>query len=301
MVHCFDVKVAEVCGVNSAIILYNLNFWIKKNEADEKYYFKGSYWTYGSKKTLSKLFPYFTDRQVRTALDKLKEAGLIIVDCFNKNPYDRTNWYAITEKGEALLNGQLDSLETEDSNCLESPENEECGETRREDSNSLKSPRDSKIGTFNADRMDEKVQAIQDINKNINKKININNNYKEKCEKEKSDFFDDEELNEAFKEFLQMRNKIKKPLATKQALTRMKNKIEKLSGGNTQLAIKIINQSTDHCWQDVFELKSEYDGWRSKGEGYGRQADGGTKQDSKEPEDEWDGEWLPEWDSLGRW
>ena len=54
-----------------------------------------------------------------------------------------------------------------------------------------------------------------------------------------------------------MRNKIKKPLATKQALTRMMNKIEKLSGGDNDLAIKILNQSTDHCWQDVYDLKSD--------------------------------------------
>lgn len=67
----------------------------------------------------------------------------------------------------------------------------------------------------------------------------------------------DELLNNAFKEFITMRNKIKKPLATKQALTRMMNKIEKLSGGDNDLAIKILNQSTDHCWQDVYELKSD--------------------------------------------
>ena len=73
----------------------------------------------------------------------------------------------------------------------------------------------------------------------------------------------DELLNNAFKEFLTMRNKIKKPLATKQALTRMMNKIKKLSGGDNDLAIKILNQSTDHCWQDVYELKSDSGGNRT--------------------------------------
>ena len=66
---------------------------------------------------------------------------------------------------------------------------------------------------------------------------------------------DDEMLDSAFKEFLTMRNKIKKPLATKQALTRMKNKIERLSSGDNDVAIQILNQSTDNCWQDVYELK----------------------------------------------
>lgn len=77
----------------------------------------------------------------------------------------------------------------------------------------------------------------------------------------------DELLNNAFKEFVTMRNKIKKPLATKQALTRMMNKIEKLSCGDNDLAIKILNQSTDHCWQDVYELKSDSGGNRTGNSG----------------------------------
>lgn len=77
----------------------------------------------------------------------------------------------------------------------------------------------------------------------------------------------DELLNNAFNEFVTMRNKIKKPLATKQALTRMMNKIEKLSGGDNDLAIKILNQSTDHCWQDVYELKTDSGGKRTSNGG----------------------------------
>ena len=73
--------------------------------------------------------------------------------------------------------------------------------------------------------------------------------------------------NNAFKEFVTMRNKIKKPLATKQALTRMMNKIEKLSCGDNDLAIKILNQSTDHCWQDVYELKTDSCGNRTGNSG----------------------------------
>lgn len=77
------------------------------------------------------------------------------------------------------------------------------------------------------------------------------------AKKEQMYYPNDELLNSAFREFLVMRNKIKKPIATKQALTRMMNKIEKLSGGDNDLAVKILNQSTDHCWQDVYELKED--------------------------------------------
>lgn len=75
--------------------------------------------------------------------------------------------------------------------------------------------------------------------------------------KEQMYYPNDELLDSAFKEFLVMRNKIKKPIATKQALTRMMNRIENLSGGDNDLAIKILHQSTDHCWQDVYELKED--------------------------------------------
>lgn len=77
------------------------------------------------------------------------------------------------------------------------------------------------------------------------------------AKKEQMYYPNDELLDSAFKEFLVMRNKIKKPIATKQALTRMMNKIDKLSGGDNDLAINILNQSTDHCWQDVYELKED--------------------------------------------
>lgn len=57
------------------------------------------------------------------------------------------------------------------------------------------------------------------------------------------------------KEFEQMRNKIKKPL-TKNALTRLINKLENLSSDD-ETKIKILEQSIDHCWQDIYELKTE--------------------------------------------
>lgn len=78
-------------------------------------------------------------------------------------------------------------------------------------------------------------------------------------------FPDNSELNEAFEEFLTMRNKIKKPLATKNAVTRTKNRLNKLSGGNDALAIRILEQSIDHCWQDLYELKPDQNGGGNNG------------------------------------
>lgn len=114
------------------------------------------------------------------------------------------------------------------------------------------------------------TQLNKQLTRYILKEDKNNKNVKNEKKERKGQavyYSNDELLNNAFKEFLTMRNKIKKPLATKQALTRMMNKIEKLSGGDNDLAIKILNQSTDHCWQDVYELKPDIGGNRTGNSG----------------------------------
>lgn len=91
----FDPKVAESVGVNAAIIYQNLSYWCEKNAANGKHIHEGRAWTYNSNTAFAKLFPYFTENQIRTAVDKLIEADLILTGNFNETAYDRTKWYAV--------------------------------------------------------------------------------------------------------------------------------------------------------------------------------------------------------------
>lgn len=103
--HVFDIDVAYEVGVNAAILLENIAHWVEHNRAneDKKSFHDGRYWTYNSMKAFSELFPYLKPNAVRTALKKLKDADFITVGNFNKLAYDRTQWYALTEKAEAML------------------------------------------------------------------------------------------------------------------------------------------------------------------------------------------------------
>lgn len=103
MVHMFDVDVAAEYGINCAVILQNLYYWIEQNRANERNFYDGHYWTYNSARAFAELFPYLSPRQITTALDKLKENGLIITGNYNKSAYDRTMWYALTEKGKCIM------------------------------------------------------------------------------------------------------------------------------------------------------------------------------------------------------
>lgn len=62
-----------------------------------------------------------------------------------------------------------------------------------------------------------------------------------------------EALQLAYLDFIEMRKKIKKPL-TDRALQLIIGKVENLSS-DTETQIAILNQSVEHCWQSVYELK----------------------------------------------
>lgn len=112
--HIFDIEIAKEYGVNVAIILENMDFWISKNKANNKHFYEGRYWTYNSVRAFHELFPYLSEKQIYTTLNKMVDEGLIMVGNFNKLPYDRTKWYALTDKGESILqNGKMGVTEKE--------------------------------------------------------------------------------------------------------------------------------------------------------------------------------------------
>jgi len=109
MIHSFDSDIAKQYGLVEAILLQNFAFWIAKNEANERNYFDGRYWTYNSVKAFQELFPYITTKQLRRALDHIIAEGLIITGNYNADRYNRTLWYALTEKGKCIFPiGQMD-------------------------------------------------------------------------------------------------------------------------------------------------------------------------------------------------
>ena len=95
-------------------------------------------------------------------------------------------------------------------------------------------------------------------NTNIyNTNNNASNNTKDKGAPAR--YFEDEELNNKFLEFLSMRKKIKKPVRTDRALKALLKKLHELSCGDVGLMKQIIDQSLDKEWLGLFELKTGND------------------------------------------
>ena len=147
MQHSFDIEIAKEYGIIEAILLNNFQFWIEKNKANNINFYDGYYWTYNSTKALNELFPYLSQRRIQNALKHLRDEGILQVGNYNKLSYDRTLWYAFTKKGECIM-------QKREMDCEEKG-NGEC----------------------------ENVQAIPDINTDINADVNSNNIYTSEFEK----------------------------------------------------------------------------------------------------------------------
>ena len=98
MDYSFDIKMATEIGVEKAVLLKNIVFWIRKNEANKKNYFDGSYWTYNSANAFTKLFPFWSAKKIYNMLKWLTNNDYLKEGNYNKVAYDRTKWYALSEK-----------------------------------------------------------------------------------------------------------------------------------------------------------------------------------------------------------
>lgn len=101
MEYSFDIEHAKQYGVNEAIMIKNLWFWIKKNKANEKHFHDGRTWTFNSKRAWAELYPFWTERQMRIILESLIKQGVLVTGRYNKIGFDRTLWYAF--KDESIM------------------------------------------------------------------------------------------------------------------------------------------------------------------------------------------------------
>lgn len=115
------------------------------------------------------------------------------------------------------------------------------------------------------------TECIQTVSE-MDTQISIDKNSKEKDSKGKDNikalkcariyFPNDESLNQAFLDYLEIRKQIKKPM-TDRAIELAIKKLEELSalpfseGMDNDLAIQILNQSVMNSWQGLFPLKEQ--------------------------------------------
>ena len=112
---------AEVLGVNEAIIVQQIHYWLNINEKAKINFHKGKYWTYNTYENWQKTnFRFLSVSTLKRIFKKLVTKGILITDNFNQAKYDRTLWVTINyEKLDELLSKYEEENKNEKSEEIE--------------------------------------------------------------------------------------------------------------------------------------------------------------------------------------
>ena len=237
----FKSSVAKVVGVTGAILLNNMNYWINHNETNEKNFFDGCYWTYNSIKAFCEQFPFLSKNSITRALGKLEKDGYIKTGFHNENTWDRTKWYALTDKGRALMGNTAEVDNPKEDGAF--TQKQKCSFTQK-----------------------QKCSFTQK-QKSTNKQINTDREIQHSNTTTDPFCTGSPALDDALRGFEEMRRKMHKPLIDR-AKKLITKKLEKLAPGDEEMQIAILDQSVERGWQGVFPLKTE---WKQGGDEMPRQ------------------------------
>lgn len=232
MIHGYDPEVAIDVGVIAAVLYKNIQYWCEKNRANERHLHDGLYWTYNSVKAYSKLFPEFTEQQVRNAIKKLCEKEYIRTGNFNDDGRDRTRWFADLRP---IINN-IEVANSEDCIC----ENEQMQVTELTSASGQETkplPNNYQITTTNNNKERKKAESTRATFDEILDSYEVIKN--------------SPELRDAWVGFIQMRQRIRAPL-TDRALELNIKKAFELAKDDPQKVLKIVNNSIAKGYRGVF-------------------------------------------------
>lgn len=102
--HGFDTAYAIAYGVDEALMIRNLQFFITANANRGNNLKDGRYWTYDRLEDFPKHFPYWSIKQIRRIITSLIEQDIIIKDEHNDKWSNRTQWYAFKDQEKFIKN-----------------------------------------------------------------------------------------------------------------------------------------------------------------------------------------------------
>lgn len=94
-----ELKKPDKTGLNKAIFLNQLNYWIELNEQSGINFEDGYYWSYSSyPKMIERDFPYWSVDTLKRAVTSLEKYGIVISANYNSMKMDKKKWYRIDYK-----------------------------------------------------------------------------------------------------------------------------------------------------------------------------------------------------------
>lgn len=120
-------QLAVKVGLNEAIILQQIHYWLKHNKRQGKNYIDDRYWTYNTYEDWRTQFPFWSVSTIKRAIYNLEKLNLIISSSeYNKLFIDKTKWYTINYEN-------LDKISTEPTCQNETSQNDTKDVSKRND------------------------------------------------------------------------------------------------------------------------------------------------------------------------
>jgi hypothetical protein len=88
----FCPNVAAALGVNEAIIIHRLDYWLGRT----KHHFDGRAWVYNTYEGWQAQFPFWSRRTIQTTFRRLERLGIVeSSQAYNKSPWHKRKWYRL--------------------------------------------------------------------------------------------------------------------------------------------------------------------------------------------------------------
>ena len=104
--YSFNLEAARRYGVDGAVLLQGLAVWISKNRANDRHFHDGRWWTYNSQEALTRLFPFWTRRQIQRIVKGLNEEGAVLLSNYSEGPQHNVTWFALSDEVLELLGAE---------------------------------------------------------------------------------------------------------------------------------------------------------------------------------------------------
>ncbi len=168
--HSFNIALAKEVGIEKAILLKNIHWWVLKNAKNGVNYRKGKFWTYSSSAALGELFPYMAPASIRRWLKELETDEWIITGKFNRRANDNTKWYTLGVRLKEFC--EMNGLELQvDPDVADQIDQQDDEPVLFTDQNEQSVAQNNHSGDQNEQSTDQNDQALPVINKDILKDV----------------------------------------------------------------------------------------------------------------------------------
>lgn len=223
------VDLAARYGLDVAVFIQNIYYWVRKNEANQEHFYDGRYWAHSSYRGLEKWFePLWSMQQIKRIVSKCRDQGLLLVGNYNPDGFTHTNWYSVTD---AVLEIYGDS-----------PEPEKVVRNRTIDSSILTQNR-------------SEIEPANNVYKiNINKPPIVPREVLARVDEACGE---DQELRDGIMALLENRKKLRKPVDTVKKIDGILKRLSEYSGGNRRMKLAMLDKAVEWDWLSVYPLKPD--------------------------------------------